>query len=94
MAQGLPYDSEDGRAQAATITALLTGQAYSMSAKIAKKVGPFAGFNKDKKAMLGVIKMHRKELKGIDARLVPEELLNSASEAWEEAVQLSKKNMG
>ncbi|HOR23172.1 vitamin B12-dependent ribonucleotide reductase [Candidatus Saccharibacteria bacterium] len=91
MAQGLPYDSEDGRAQAATITALLTGQAYSMSAKIAKKVGPFAGFNKDKKAMLGVIKMHRKELKGIDARLVPEELLNSASEAWEEAVQLSEE---
>src|SRR5207253_6101808 len=48
MARGLPYDSDEGRAIAAAITALLTGQAYATSAKIAQKVGPFAGFHKDR----------------------------------------------
>src|SRR3989344_2974440 len=43
MAQGLPYDSDEGRAQAAAITALLTGHAYATSARLAKRVGPFAG---------------------------------------------------
>src|SRR5690606_27001304 len=43
MAQGLPYDSDEGRAQAAAITALMTGHAYATSARIAKQVGPFAG---------------------------------------------------
>ena len=47
MAQGLPYDSEEGRAQAAALLALMTGHAYAISAKIAHRVGPFAGFNKD-----------------------------------------------
>jgi len=48
MAQGLPYDSDEGRAQAAAITALMTGHAYGVSAKLAKQVGPFAGYQKDR----------------------------------------------
>jgi len=47
MAQGLPYDSDEGRAQAAAITALMTGHAYGVSATLAKQVGPFAGYQKD-----------------------------------------------
>lgn len=90
MAQGLPYDSEEGRAQAAAITALMTGHAYVTSAKIADRVGPFAGFHKDKEAMLKVIRMHREEVSKIDPSVVSEELLSSATHAWDEAVMLSE----
>ena len=90
MAQGLPYDSEEGRAQAAAITALMTGRAYSVSAVLAKKVGPFKTFAKDKKSMLNVIKMHRDEVSKIDASLVSEELLDAAANAWDEAIELGE----
>ncbi len=88
MAQGLPYDSEEGRAQAAAITALMTGHAYATSAKIANRVGPFAGFHKDRDGMLNVIKMHREAVSHIDAGLVSEELLSAAASSWDEAVEL------
>ncbi len=90
MAQGLPYDSKEGRAQAAAITALMTGRAYSVSAILAKKVGPFKTFVKDKKSMLNVIKMHREEVSKIDASLVSEELLDAAANAWDEAIELGE----
>jgi ribonucleoside-diphosphate reductase alpha chain len=90
MAQGLPYDSEEGRAQAAAITALMTGHAYAVSAKIAKKVGPFAGYHKDKDGMNNVIKMHREEVNKIDPSLASEELLSAAASSWDEAVELSE----
>jgi ribonucleoside-diphosphate reductase alpha chain len=90
MAQGLPYDSDEGRAQAAAITALLTGHSYATSAKMARRVGPFAGFNKDRDGMLGVLKMHRAEVSKIDAGMVSEELLSAAATAWDEAVELGE----
>src|SRR5215203_567303 len=52
MAQGLPYDSDEGRAQAAAMTALMTGHAYATSARLARQVGPFSGFHKDRDGML------------------------------------------
>ncbi len=88
MAQGLPYDSDEGRAQAAAITALLTGHSYATSAKLARRVGPFSGFHKDREAMLGVLKMHRAEVSKINANYVSEDLLNAAASAWDEAVEL------
>ncbi len=91
MAQGLPYDSAEGRAQAAAVTALMTGYAYATSAKIAHLVGPFAGFLKDREGMLGVLKMHREEVSKIDAGLVSEELLSAAASAWDEAVELGER---
>ena len=90
MAQGLPYDSEEGRAQAAAMTALMTGHAYATSAKIARRIGPFAGFHKDRDGMIKVLKMHREAVANIDASLVSEELLSSAASAWDEAVELSE----
>lgn len=90
MAQGLPYDSDEGRAQAAAITALMTGHAYATSAKIARRVGPFAGYHKDREAMNNVLKMHREEVNKIDASLVSEELLSAAASSWDEAVELSE----
>ena len=91
MAQGLPYDSDEGRAQAAAITALLTGHSYATSAKIARKVGPFAGFNKDRDGMLQVLRMHREAVKHIDASLAAEDLLSAAATAWDEAVELGEQ---
>lgn len=90
MAQGLPYDSDEGRAQAAAITALMTGHAYATSAKIARIVGPFAGYRKDSEGMLNVLKMHRAAVRQIDAGMVSEELLSAAASAWDEAVELGE----
>jgi len=90
MAQGLPYDSAEGRAQAAAITALMTGHSYATSARMAKRVGPFAGFRKDREGMLHVLRMHREEVSKIDASLVSEELLSAAASAWDEAVELGE----
>lgn len=88
MAQGLPYDSAEGRAQAAAITALLTGHAYATSAKIARKIGPFAGYTKDRAGMIKVLKQHRAAVNDINASLVSEQLLSAAASAWDEAVEL------
>ena len=88
MAQGLPYDSDEGRAQAADVTALMTGHAYATSAKIARRVGPFAGFHKDKEGMIKILKQHRAAISDIDASLVSEELLSAAASAWDAAVEL------
>lgn len=90
MALGLPYDSDEGRALAAAITALLTGHSYATSARIAHRVGPFAGYAKDKQGMQRVLEMHRDAVSNIDASLVPEELLSAAQESWDNAVELGK----
>ncbi|MDX1766071.1 MAG: vitamin B12-dependent ribonucleotide reductase, partial [Candidatus Saccharimonadales bacterium] len=91
MAKGLPYDSDEGRAMAGAITALLTGHSYATSAKLAKQVGPFAGYHKDREGMIRVLKKHRDAVKDIDASLVSEELLTAAAEAWDEAVELGER---
>jgi ribonucleoside-diphosphate reductase alpha chain len=90
MAQGLPYDSAEGRAQAAAITALMTGRAYATSAKIAQRVGSFAGFRKDREGMVRVLRKHREEVSKIDASLASEELLSAAAASWDEAVELGE----
>lgn len=90
MAQGLPYDSDEGRAQAAAITALMTGHAYATSALLARQVGPFAGFHKDREGMLNVLRMHREAVNNVDAALVSEELLSAAATAWDNAVELGE----
>ena len=90
MALGLPYDSDEGRALAAAITALMTGHSYATSSRIARVVGPFAGFHKDREAMLNVLRMHREEVSKIDASHVPEELLSAAASSWDEAVELGE----
>ncbi|MBV9284435.1 MAG: vitamin B12-dependent ribonucleotide reductase [Acidimicrobiia bacterium] len=91
MAQGLPYDSEEGQAWAAAITALMTGHAYETSAKTAARMGPFAGFSENEEPMNRVLRMHRDEVAKIDEELVPPDLLSAAQEAWDNAVALGKK---
>jgi ribonucleoside-diphosphate reductase alpha chain len=90
MAQGLPYDSDGGRAWAGAITALMTGHAYATSARTAGRMGPFAGYADNADAMLGVLRMHRAAAAGIDEDLVPHDLLGAAQRAWDEAVELGE----
>jgi ribonucleoside-diphosphate reductase alpha chain len=91
MAQGLPYDSDAGRAWAAAITALLTGHAYATSARTAARMGPFAGFHDNSEAMIKVLRMHQAEASRIDEEVVPPELLSAAQESWDEAVELAEQ---
>ena len=76
MARGLPYDSDEGRAYAAAITALMTGRAYRKSAEIAGRMGPFAGYRPNAAAMIGVIAKHRAAVGNIgDTQTIPADLL-------------------
>jgi ribonucleoside-diphosphate reductase alpha chain len=91
MAQGLPYDSDAGRAWAGAITALLTGHSYATSARTAARMGPFAGYTDNRDAMLDVLRMHRDEVAKIDEELVPTALLSAAQEAWDTAVEVGEQ---
>ncbi|MGH9054416.1 MAG: LAGLIDADG family homing endonuclease [Acidimicrobiales bacterium] len=91
MAQGLPYDSDAGRAWAAALTALLTGHSYATSARTAARMGPFAGYQANRDAMLNVLRMHREEAARIDEELVPPELLSAAQESWDAAVDTAQQ---
>ncbi len=91
MASGLPYDSDEGRAWAAAITALMTGHSYATSARTAGRMGPHAGYHENAEPMNKVLQMHRDASYQIDATKVPGELLEAAQQAWEEAVELGAK---
>ena len=88
MHRGLPYDSDEGRAYAAAITALMHGEAYAQSARIAAALGPFAGFARNTEPMLRVIDKHRQHAHKIDSTLLPAEVLRSAVVVWDEAYTL------
>ena len=90
MAQGLPYDSPEGRAWAGTITALMTGHAYATSARTARRMGPFAGFAENAEPMVEVLRMHRAEVAKIDEDRVPIDLLSAAQRAWDDAVEVAE----
>ena len=91
MARGLPYDSDEGRAYAAAITALMTGRGYRKSAEAASRMGPFAGYRPNAAAMLGVIAKHRAAVGNIEhAHSVPADLLSAARQAWDDALDLGE----
>src|SRR6476659_2128060 len=91
MARGLAYDSDEGRAYAAAITALMTGRAYRKSAEIAGRMGPFAGYRANAAAMLGVIAKHRASVGNIaNAETVPSDLLSAARRSWDDALDLGE----
>jgi ribonucleoside-diphosphate reductase alpha chain len=91
MALGHAYDSDDGRAWAAAITALMTGHSYATSARTAARMGAFAGFAENEEHMLRVLNMHREAAAHIDEELVPAELLSAAQQSWDDAVELGEQ---
>jgi ribonucleoside-diphosphate reductase alpha chain len=87
MARGLPYDSDEGRAYAAAITALMTGRAYRKSAEIASRMGPFAGYQPNAAAMIGVMAQHRAAVGNIEnTDSVPADLLSACRRSWDDAL--------
>lgn len=94
MSLGLPYDSDEGRAVSAAITAIMCGQAYKASAKIASIVGPFPRYMENRDSMLDVIKMHRDHVKDIEVNKIPYDLrylVNEAWDSWSDAYELGKQ---
>ena len=107
MAKGIPYDSEDGRALAGALTALMTGTAYQTSAEMASELGAFPGYSENSSEMLRVIRNHQRAAHGLgegyeklsilpvplDIENCPDpNLINAAQSAWDEASELGKKH--
>jgi ribonucleoside-diphosphate reductase alpha chain len=89
MALGLPYDSDEGRAVAGSLTSLMTGHAYLTSARVASRMGPFAGYLENREPMLRVLNMHREAAAQIDEELVGANLLGAAQCAWDDVCELA-----
>jgi ribonucleoside-diphosphate reductase alpha chain len=92
MDRGLPYDSDEGRAHAAGVTALMHGEAYAQSARLASAMGPFAGYEKNAEPMLRVIDKHRKHSHMIDSSALPRDLMQAAHDVWDEAYALGAQH--
>lgn len=105
MVSGIPYDSEQARAIAGSITAIMTGVAYRTSAEMAGFLGAFSKYEENKTHMLRVMRNHRAAAydaqdayeglqikpQGINAKYCPDYLLTAAIKSWDEAVQLGEK---
>ena len=105
MRQGIAYDSDEGRAIAGALTAILTGYSYATSADIAGVVGPFPRFAENREAMLRVIRNHRRaahhdpdfesvshKVMAIDPGSCPEDLLAAARSSWDLALEWGEAN--
>ncbi len=91
MANGLPYDSDAGRDFSAAITALMHGEAYLQSSRIAAELEPFPGFPLNRDSFVGVIAMHRKSLQHINSRNVPENLWDTTKKTWDDCLATGMK---
>ncbi len=91
MSLALPYDSDGGRDFCGAITALMTGESYAQSARIAERMGPFGGYLRNREPMLEVIRMHRDSLRPIKEENVQPSLLRAAQESWDDALELGEK---
>ena len=107
MVMGIPYDSDEGRAISGALTAILSGEAYAESARMAEEAGPFPRFEANREHMLRVMRNHRRAAydvpkdeydglsvypMGIDERYCPDYLLRTARESWDQAVELGEKH--
>ncbi|KKW29393.1 MAG: Ribonucleotide reductase of class II (Coenzyme B12-dependent), partial [Candidatus Uhrbacteria bacterium GW2011_GWD2_52_7] len=92
MSRGLAYDSDEGRNLAGAITALLSGCTYEQSARIAEKIGPFAGFKVNREPALEVMRMHRKASYDMPTNGAPADLVSAAQKSWEHVVELGEKH--
>jgi ribonucleoside-diphosphate reductase alpha chain len=91
MSMGIPYDSDQGRDWAGALTAIMCGQAYLTSARVAASTGPFPSYAPNEESFLGVIRMHREAVNHIDGRRVPPALFENAKQCWDEAYEMGRK---
>jgi ribonucleoside-diphosphate reductase alpha chain len=92
MSMALPYDSGEGRDMAGAITALMCGEAYAQSSRVAERMGPFPGYEENRDPMLDVIRMHREAMRGIKPEHVQTELFMAAQESWDTALKHGEKH--
>jgi ribonucleoside-diphosphate reductase alpha chain len=92
MSQGVPYDSREGRAVAAALTAIMCGHAYKTSAEMAGSKGPFPGFARNREPMLRVMRMHRDAAYAVDRDACPVDLYRAACDDWDDAVRIGETN--
>jgi len=92
MLLGLPYDSDEGRAMAAVITAIMHGEANAMSALMASTCGPFDEFAKNREPMLKVMQMHREAARAISRQHCPSYLHQAAAETWDRVIELGREH--
>jgi ribonucleoside-diphosphate reductase alpha chain len=88
MVQGLPYDSPAARAYAGCVTAVMTGEAYALSAELAASKGPFAGCAANRESMLDVMRLHREAARAIDPAYAPRDVRSAALESWDRAITM------
>jgi ribonucleoside-diphosphate reductase alpha chain len=92
MSFGIPYDSDSGRDYAGAISAIMCGQAYLTSARIADGMGPFPGYKKNEEPFLEVIRMHRDSVSRINQRVIPTAMFQGAKACWNDAYELGKRS--
>ena len=92
MSMGIPYDSDQGRDVAGAITAVMCGQAYLTSSRIAESTGPFAGYPVNEQPFLEVIRMHRDSVGRINRHHVPVALMQGAQECWDDAYESGRRH--
>lgn len=93
MSRGVPYDSDNGRAYAAAVTAIMTGEAYRQSAVIARDCsGPFAGFEQNREPALRVMRQHRDAVDRIPSDTVPSKLVEAARESWDDVLAIGSEH--
>src|SRR5262245_28087587 len=90
MSMALPYDSPEGRNVAGAVTALMCGEAYAQSARVAERMGPFPGYPVNCEPMLDVIRMHRESVRGIKPESVQPQLMLAAQQSWDDALSLGE----
>lgn len=92
MRQGLAYDSDQGRAWAGALSALMTGVAYLTSSEMARACGPFAGYKKNKAAMLKVMKQHQKAVGEVKWSALPEGFEKATRALWGSVLSNGQKH--
>jgi len=92
MSMGVPYDSDQGRDCAAVITAVMCGQAYLTSSRIAESTGPFEGYAVNEQPFLEVIRMHRDSVSHINRHNIPAALYQGAQQSWDDAYESGRRH--
>jgi ribonucleoside-diphosphate reductase alpha chain len=92
MSLGLAYDSDEGRRYAGGITAIMTGRAYAQSSRMAAVKGPFADFEQNREAMLGVMAKHRAAAHVLPSGGIADDVVLAARTTWDEALALGEKH--
>jgi len=91
MSMGIPYDSDQGREYAGAITAVMCGQAYLTSSRIAETTGPFAGYAANEDPFLQVIRMHRDAAGRLNRHNLPTALYQGAQQCWDDAYDSGRR---